>query len=76
MFWYLLLAFLFGVIVTGVGFYRLKVGVLKVYIPDQVDESPYLYTELDKPVDFICKRDYVLFKIDVRHVYSQDSQGL
>lgn len=71
MFWYLLLAFLLGVIVTCVGVLTLKVGVLKVYIPDQIDEPPYLYTELDRSVGSICKRDYVLFKVDIKHLHSQ-----
>lgn len=72
MFWYLLLAFLLGAIVTCMGVLILKVGVLKVYIPDQAGEPPYLYTELDKSIGFICKRDYVLFKVDTRNLKSQD----
>lgn len=72
MFWYLLLAFLVGVIITCVGVLTLKIGVLKVYIPDQIDEQPYLYTELDKSVGTICRRKYVLFKVNVRQLHSRD----
>lgn len=72
MFWYLLLGFLLGVIVTCIGVLKLKVGVLKVYIPDQTAEPPYLYTELEKPVGFICKRDCVLFKVDIKNLKTQN----
>ena len=71
MVWYILAAFLLGVLLALIGVLRLRVGVLKVYIPDQPDEPPYLYTELDKPVGALCKKKYILFKVDVRHLESQ-----
>lgn len=71
MVWYILAAFLLGVLVSLIGVLRLQIGVLKVYIPDQPDEPPYLYTELDKPVGALCKKKYALFTVDVQHIKSQ-----
>lgn len=59
-----------GVIVTVLGFLRLQAGVLKIYVPEQ-EESPYLYVELDKPMSFICRKRYILFKTDTRDIDSQ-----
>lgn len=50
--------------------YILNAGTLKVCIPDEFDESPYLYVDLDRPISYICKKKCVLFMVDVRNINS------
>lgn len=50
--------------------YILNVGTLKVCVPEEFDESPYLYVDLDRPVNYICKKKCVLFMVDVRNINS------
>lgn len=50
--------------------YILKAGTLKVCIPDEFDESPYLYVDLDRSINYICKKKCVLFMVDVRNINS------
>lgn len=71
MFWYLLLGILLGAVCTCIGVLRLRIGVLKVYIPDIPDEPPYLYSELSTSVESVCTKKFVLFKVDVRNINSQ-----
>lgn len=66
-----LLGAVVGVILTAVYILKWRIGVLKVYIPDDGD-SPYLFTELDKTVGQIIKKKLVLFEVVVRNVSSQD----
>lgn len=50
--------------------YILNVGTLKVFVPKEFDESSYLYVDLDKSVNYICKKKCVLFMVDVRNINS------
>lgn len=64
-----------GTIATFIAFeialnYILKAGTLKVCIPDEFDESPYLYVDLDRPINYICKKKCVLFMVDIRNINS------
>lgn len=57
-----------GAIFTLLIVRRSKSGVLKVYIPDDPEEQPYLYVELNKPVGLICDEQQVLFTVDVKNI--------
>lgn len=72
MLWGLLMGFAFGFIAALIGFLKLKVGALKVYIPNELDESPYLYTELNRSIHDIMGRKYVLFKVETQNLHTQD----
>lgn len=52
-----------GIAVTMLGFLRLQSGTLKVYIPGN-GEPPYPYLDLDRSLDFIYSKKYVIFKVD------------
>ncbi len=64
-------AFILGSIITTFIIASLLIGTMVVYIPDQPDEPPYLTAELDRSVGFVSKRKFVLFKVDVRQLNSQ-----
>lgn len=46
-------------------------GTLKVYIPDDPDESPYLYVELDERISQICDKKIVTFRVDTKNIKTQ-----
>lgn len=52
-------------------YFAFPAGTLRVYIPDQQDEQPYLYVDLDKTVSSVCKGKLVVFKVDVRNLNTQ-----
>lgn len=62
---------LLGVLFTLVVIRRSRHGVLKVYIPDDRDEQPYLYVELTRSIESICGQRQVLFTVDVRNLKTQ-----
>lgn len=62
---------LLGVFLSRILVKRSRYGILKVYIPDEQDEQPYLYVELTKPVDSICEQKQVLFTVNVRNLKTQ-----
>lgn len=64
------ISFLLGVFLTLAIVRKTSRGTLKVYTPDDLGESPYLYVELNRPIDSICKERLVMFKVDVREVRS------
>ena len=66
-----ILVFLLGMVFALILLCRSSVGLLKVCIPDDPDENPYLYAELDSSVNSICKKKYVLFRVKVYDIYSQ-----
>lgn len=47
-----------------------KCGVLRVCIPDDPEEPPYLFADLDVSVDTICEKSTVIFKVDIRNINS------
>lgn len=63
--------FLLGMLVALIGVVKLHAGTLKVYIPNQQDDLPYLCVELEKPVGAICNRRYVLFDVSVQNLNTQ-----
>ena len=66
-----LLGFVFGIVFFLICLVVRSVGTLRV---DQSDptESPYLFLELDKPVENIVKEKYVLFKVIKKNFISQE----
>ena len=48
-----------------------SIGTLRV---DQSDptEQPYLFLELDKPVESVINKKYVLFRVNKKNFISQD----
>lgn len=41
-------------------------GTLRVYSSDEPGEKPYLFVELGKPVEEICKHKQVNFKVSLK----------
>lgn len=74
--WFEVLLVLFG-FVGGIAFFLIylatrSIGTLRV---DQSDptEPPYLFLELDKPVENIVKEKYVIFRVNKKNfIDSQD----
>ena len=66
-----LLGFVFGIVFFLICLVVRSVGTLRV---DQSDptEQPYLFLELDKPVENIIKEKYVLFKVIKKNFVSQE----
>lgn len=49
--------------------FRLRTyGTLKVYVPNDKDEPPYLYVELKDDPNVIGKKKYVRFKVNMRDI--------
>ena len=65
------LGFVFGIVFFLICLVVRSVGTLRV---DQSDptEQPYLFLELDKPVENIAKEKYVLFKVIKKNFISQE----
>ena len=66
-----LLGFMVGIISFLVYLIVRSVGTLRV---DQSDptEQPYLFLELDKPVETVTNKKYVLFRVIKKNFISQD----
>ena len=66
-----LLGFMAGIVSFLVYLIVRSVGTLRV---DQSDptEQPYLFLELDKPVESVINKKYVLFRIIKKNFISQD----
>ena len=66
-----LLGFMAGIVSFLVYLIVRSVGTLRV---DQSDptEQPYLFLELDKPVESIINKKYVLFRVNKKNFISQD----
>ena len=66
-----LLGFVGGMIFFLICLAARSIGTLRV---DQSDptEQPYLFLELDKPVENIVKEKYVLFRVRKKNFISQD----
>ena len=66
-----LLGFVVGIVSFLVYLIVRSVGTLRV---DQSDptEQPYLFLELDKPVETVTNKKYVLFRIIKKNFISQD----
>lgn len=43
-----------------------SIGTLRIYPSDEPGEQPYLFVELGKPVDEICKHKQVNFKVSLK----------
>lgn len=59
---------LLGIFITAAQMAKRRSGTLKVYVPDDAEEAPYLYVELDKSIAQICTKEIVLFKVDTRNI--------
>ena len=66
-----LLGFMAGIVSFLVYLIVKSVGTLRV---DQSDptEQPYLFLELDKPVESVINKKYVLFRVIKKNFISQD----
>lgn len=66
-----LLGFMVGIVSFLVYLIVKSVGTLRV---DQSDptEQPYLFLELDKPVETVTNKKYVLFRVIKKNFISQD----
>ena len=66
-----LLGFMVGIVSFLVYLMVRSVGTLRV---DQSDptEQPYLFLELDKPVESVINKKYVLFRVIKKNFISQD----
>ena len=66
-----LLGFMVGIVSFLVYLIVRSVGTLRV---DQSDptEQPYLFLELDKPVETVTNKKYVLFRFIKKNFISQD----
>ena len=66
-----LLGFMVGIVSFLVYLIVRSVGTLRV---DQSDptEQPYLFLELDKPVETVTNKKYVLFRIIKKNFISRD----
>ena len=66
-----LLGFVGGMTVFLICLAATSIGTLRV---DQSDptEQPYLFLELDKPVETVTNKKYVLFRVIKKNFISQD----
>lgn len=67
----LFIGILLGVILTLVIVRRSKSGVLRVCIPDDPEEPPYLFVDLDQSVDSICRKKQVIFTVSIKPIRTQ-----
>ena len=66
-----LLGFVFGIVSFLIYLIVRSVGTLRV---DQSDptEQPYLFLELDKPVETVINKKYVIFRVSQKNFISQE----
>ena len=66
-----LLGFVGGIVFFLIYLAARSIGTLRV---DQSDptEQPYLFLELDKPVESVINKKYVLFRVNKKNFISQD----
>ena len=66
-----LLGFVGGMTVVLICLATRSIGTLRV---DQSDptEQPYLFLELDKPVESVINKKYVVFRVNKKNFISQD----
>ena len=66
-----LLGFVGGMVFFLICLTTRSIGTLRV---DQSDptEQPYLFLELDKPVESVINKKYVLFRVNKKNFISQD----
>lgn len=66
-----LLGFVGGMVFFLICLAARSIGTLRI---DQSDptEPPYLFLDLDKPVESIIKEKYVLFRVNKKNFISQD----
>ena len=66
-----LLGFVGGMVFFLICLTTRSIGTLRI---DQSDptEPPYLFLDLDKPVESILKEKYVLFRVSKKNFISQD----
>ena len=69
---FLVVGLLIGFILAIIGARMMLAGTMFVYIPDTEDETPCAGFKWDRALDFISQRKYVIFKVNVRHVNSQE----
>ena len=65
-----ILGFTLGVVISLIAILSISVGVLRV---DQSDptEPPYLFLELDKPVESVTRKKFVLFSVKKKNYISE-----
>ena len=67
----ILLGFVGGIVFFLIYLAARSIGTLRV---DQSDptEQPYLFLELDKPVESVINKKYVLFRVNKKNFISRD----
>lgn len=60
---FVILGLLLGIFATCLAFFALRSGTLLLR-RDQDDGTPYLFLDMEKDIDTILKKKYVLFIID------------
>ena len=67
----LIVGILIGFILAVAAIYALLAGTMIVYIPD-ADEEPCAGFKWDRGLHFISRHKFVLFRVDVKHLNSQE----
>ena len=67
-----LLGFLLGILITAITISLRVAGTLKVFLPYDMDQTPYLGLKVDKPLSTICKKDTVVFRVEIKNLDSQE----
>lgn len=67
----LFIGILLGIVFTTVIIRRSKSGVLRICIPDDPEEPPYMFVDLTRSVGSICERKQVIFTVDTKNIRTQ-----
>ena len=68
----LVVGILIGFTLAAAGIYALLAGTMIVYIPDTDEEKPCAGFKWDRGLHFISQHKFVLFKVDAKHLNSQE----
>ena len=66
----ILVGIIAGMFVMAIGVLQLCAGILRIDSSDE--DGPYLFLDLDKNVDSIRERKYVLFKVKEHNFITRD----
>ena len=67
----ILLGFVVGIVSFLIYLIVRSVGTLRVHQSDPT-EQPYLFLELDKPVETVINKKYVIFRVSQKNFISQE----
>lgn len=72
MIWSFMLVFVGGAFFALVTLATIASGVLQVFIPDDPNKPAYLGVKLGRSSETIHKKKYILFKVEVKDLDSQN----